>query len=570
MLILTLTSLSPSNPSKPETRYFSENEVIVGRGTGIGWTLKDPDRELSRRHFIIRLVGDSYWVEDNSTNGVSLNDTALHTQQQVKLKYGDIIRAGHYQFVVTFDQNAMAAGTEAADPFSLGEKAAPTLDLFSGLDEHFPTAPAQTDASHPTPGVGALEFPDWLDHDLDGGPPHTAVPGYSGKGGAPRATESNHVPSLQDFMSAPTVERVAPPLVDVQGTMALKAISTGHPPTPEPHQTLPPVPFAAEEPAAPSDVGADDEDPFAFLNDFGASPPTPRPAPRPTPSPIRPPSPPPPPPPIRPPSPPPPLSPPAPPAPPPPSPPSPPPPIRPPSPPPLARAPHQPRPAEGRPIPPLARAMTARPSSTTAATTDDALRALCRGAGLDPAAISETDGLAVMERAGQILREAIDGMITILNARNMIKRDLRMERTVLQPIDNNPLKFSRNTEQTLTSLLDRPKPGFIDPRTATRGAAQDILAHEMALIGAMQAALNNLLERFRPENLTEQIQADHPLEAVIPSMRKARYWELYEKDYRKIADDMANNFNGVFGTALADAYQTQLAEMEEEDKNSNR
>jgi len=196
------------------------------------------------------------------------------------------------------------------------------------------------------------------------------------------------------------------------------------------------------------------------------------------------------------------------------------------------------------------------------------LQAFLFGAGIDPASITDTDGLAILTRAGQMLRESIDGLITILNARNMIKSTLRMERTVLQPVDNNPLKFSSNTEDTLISLLDCPRPGFMDPSVATRGAAQDILAHEIALVGAMQIALNNLLERFRPENLTVRIQADHPLGAVLPAVRKARYWELYERDYRKIADDMANNFNGVFGDALTDAYQKQLARLELDDDTS--
>jgi len=192
------------------------------------------------------------------------------------------------------------------------------------------------------------------------------------------------------------------------------------------------------------------------------------------------------------------------------------------------------------------------------------LGAFLLGAGIEPGALTDTDSLAVLTRAGEILRESIEGLIKILNARNMTKAELRVERTVLQPADNNPLKFSSGIEGTLITLLDGHRPGFMDSTTATRDAARDILAHEFALLAAIPIALNSLLERFRPENLTERIQADDLFASLFSVPRKARYWEVYEKKYQKIAEDMANNFNGVFGDALTDAYLRQLSRLEEE------
>jgi type VI secretion system protein len=498
MLKLTLISLPPLPSGTPETRCFSEQEIVVGRGNrseGLHWTLKDPDKELSRRHFVIRLLDGVYWIEDRSTNGVTFNDhTLLERHCPVRLNEGDRIRLGHYQFTVSFDNNSTEERADSTDPFSLFDEPADGLESAESAAGPSPVTRRPAPVAEPLPDLFASPKTGDLGRSpppvLDFGAPEPRRP----------ASESDHVPGIQAFFAPPVPQSAAPP------------------------DRFPP-------PAPPATVEATNDDPFAFLNDFDlppAAPATPRPASIPAP------------------------------------------PVRDVAPsPPAERRPSDlvpgPVPSAGRPA---ASPTPTPPVANTATASDAALQAFLFGAGIDPASITDTDGLAILTRAGQMLRESIDGLITILNARNMIKSTLRMERTVLQPVDNNPLKFSSNTEDTLISLLDCPRPGFMDPSVATRGAAQDILAHEIALVGAMQIALNNLLERFRPENLTVRIQADHPLGAVLPAVRKARYWELYERDYRKIADDMANNFNGVFGDALTDAYQKQLARLELDDDTS--
>ncbi|MEI6560224.1 MAG: FHA domain-containing protein [Rhodospirillaceae bacterium] len=67
---LTLTLTLPSSANPPETRSFSGAEVSIGRATGNDWVLADADRNLSRRHCVIRFVQGQYWLEDTSANGV--------------------------------------------------------------------------------------------------------------------------------------------------------------------------------------------------------------------------------------------------------------------------------------------------------------------------------------------------------------------------------------------------------------------------------------------------------------------------------------------------------------------
>lgn len=223
------------------------------------------------------------------------------------------------------------------------------------------------------------------------------------------------------------------------------------------------------------------------------------------------------------------------------------------------------RPAVATPAPsPLAQPLEAPRTAAPPVTPADgaAVQAFLSAAGLSAAQLGETDSVALMTRAGAVWRAAIEGLMTILEARTMVKTDLRMDRTMLQPLDNNPLKFSVSPERAALALLDRPKPGFLEPARATREAVRDVQAHEMALVGAMQIALNSLLDRFRPDNLKQKLDRENLLGSIVPALRKARYWEIYESDYRRIAEDMENNFHGVFGQALTDAYEDQVREME--------
>ncbi|MEI8395639.1 MAG: type VI secretion system-associated FHA domain protein TagH, partial [Rhodospirillaceae bacterium] len=388
------------------------------------------------------------------------------------VRQADRHELSNYQFVVSFEDGVSEALTDSTDPFSLLDRP------DTGFEPAFKT-PDRRPAPPPISDAFDFAMPNFADDDFGPGPASESPRTSTGKA----ATESNHVPDTNAFITLPDV---APSLADEPDTLV--TIEQG---------SRPPInPAALAEPA--------EDDPFAFLNDFDHAPAT-----APIPAPIRSP--------------------------------------------------------EPKPVPkPQAQPAVAAPAPAP----DLALSAFLKGAGLDPATIKETDSLAILTRAGEILHESVDGLIEILKARDMIRSDLRMERTM--QIDNrNPLRFSYNSKKSLATLLGRPRPGYQEGAAAAKTAVKDILAHEMALVKAMEIALNNLLERFRPENLTKRIEPDNLLDSMIPQIRRARYWELFEKDYRKIAADMTDNFHIVFGDALTNAYQNQLNKLDEEDEDAS-
>lgn len=105
---------------------------------------------------------------------------------------------------------------------------------------------------------------------------------------------------------------------------------------------------------------------------------------------------------------------------------------------------------------------------------------------------------------GQLLREATEGTRDLLFARTLIRREFGADVTIINPRDNNPLKFSPNVEAALSHLLSPQGAGFMTPLRAMRDAYQDLRAHQFAVMAGMRAALGGL-DRFDPQELERRI-----------------------------------------------------------------
>jgi len=76
----------------PATLMTKTNMILIGRLENCDLTLDNP--EVSRRHAVVRQVGEAYVIEDlNSSNGTFVNDQAI---KRADLHEGDLIRISKY------------------------------------------------------------------------------------------------------------------------------------------------------------------------------------------------------------------------------------------------------------------------------------------------------------------------------------------------------------------------------------------------------------------------------------------------------------------------------------------
>ncbi|MEJ2405572.1 MAG: type VI secretion system-associated FHA domain protein TagH [Candidatus Thiodiazotropha sp.] len=189
-------------------------------------------------------------------------------------------------------------------------------------------------------------------------------------------------------------------------------------------------------------------------------------------------------------------------------------------------------------------------------------RALAQGMGLSPHVLDELPLAQVLENLGRILRSNVEGAMSILRARSQMKSEFRMSQTMIRPVENNPLKFSINTEEALRHVVDpRPSSGYLAPLAAFSEAHEDTEAHMLAVMVGMQSALKAVLQRFKPENLQQRMGQSALLEKV-PLYRRAKSWELFTELYSEIANEVEDDFQQVFGRAFSQAYEAQIRRLE--------
>ena len=163
--------------------------------------------------------------------------------------------------------------------------------------------------------------------------------------------------------------------------------------------------------------------------------------------------------------------------------------------------------------------------------------------------------------AGAALRRLVGGVVVMLDARARAKAQLGAQGTALELEGNNPLKFARTPEQALAQLLNPPHRGFMSADRAIEAAFQDLQAHQMATLAAMQGALRATLARFSPEAIRSRAESRGVLAKIIPSARDAALWKAYEREFDGVARGSAEAFMDVFAKEFKEAYERTAAEM---------
>ena len=110
-------------------------------------------------------------------------------------------------------------------------------------------------------------------------------------------------------------------------------------------------------------------------------------------------------------------------------------------------------------------AASAAPAAPTPGpqTAEALLQAFLEGAGVPRLAIKSGLTPALMQTIGEMLRESVRGLLDLLQARAMTKREVRADATIIVASDNNPLKFSPTLEATMSHLLVRARRIAVDP-----------------------------------------------------------------------------------------------------------
>lgn len=185
------------------------------------------------------------------------------------------------------------------------------------------------------------------------------------------------------------------------------------------------------------------------------------------------------------------------------------------------------------------------------------MQAFLEGAALGDLAIPDEKAEETMRLLGALFRETVKGLREVLAARSSIKSEFRLTQTMIQPVENNPLKFSLGDDDALTALLTKTGKGYLPPQRALNEAFADVKAHQVAVMVGMQAALTGLLARFDPRALERRLNQESGSVGGLLRNKKSKYWDEFAALYATIAAEAEDDFQSVFGREFGKAYETQ-------------
>jgi type VI secretion system protein ImpI len=191
----------------------------------------------------------------------------------------------------------------------------------------------------------------------------------------------------------------------------------------------------------------------------------------------------------------------------------------------------------------------------TAAADADVVTAFYAGAQLEDARPAQP--AHAMREAGAAFRAFVRGLRRVLIARAEVKSAFRIDQTMVRSRGNNPLKFAVSDDDALAALLGAGRRSDMGAADAVEGALNDIRLHELATMAAMQEAMQELLSKLDPAQFLAAAEG-----GFLPAQKRARAYDLYEAEFRKLREAFTEKFDDAFGRAFARAYERVVADLQ--------
>lgn len=167
----------------------------------------------------------------------------------------------------------------------------------------------------------------------------------------------------------------------------------------------------------------------------------------------------------------------------------------------------------------------------------------------------------VMQNAGEVLKEFVEGTGRLLASRSNLKRSFRLDQTTILPRRNNPLKLSENTLASIKQLLVGQEGEYLGPRDAVREVCRDLLHHQDAFLDAMGSAFTEFSDRFDPDELTASFQNEANSIPLLGFLDRLKYWQMYCDSYAVLTDKGDSRYPQIFAEEFVRAYERQIAEF---------
>ncbi len=166
------------------------------------------------------------------------------------------------------------------------------------------------------------------------------------------------------------------------------------------------------------------------------------------------------------------------------------------------------------------------------------LQQLAASAGVSGDVFARLEPNELAPQLGCVLRIVVENLMQLLSARAQSKQLARStNHTMVQAIDNNPLKFAPSAEDALRIMFGPPTRSYLDAQRAMAQGFDDLKQHQIRTYAAMQHALAMLTADLDPQSIEQGLQDGGGVAGLLTS-RKARLWDAYVARWQaKVRED---------------------------------
>lgn len=199
--------------------------------------------------------------------------------------------------------------------------------------------------------------------------------------------------------------------------------------------------------------------------------------------------------------------------------------------------------------------------ATTWSDLNSALQAFCRGAGIEPAAVSPEAQAMLPLVAGQLLREAVVGLNELAQARAKATPTSASGTPATPPAGTNPLRSSSGVDQALVRLFESHGRVHGGPVDSLRDVLQEGKDHEIAMQAALRSALDALLAQLAPDNVATQFEQVRARSLAPGQDSRTGYWDYFIEFHRMLTQHPVEGLPHSFAEAFAEAYARTREEL---------
>jgi type VI secretion system protein ImpI len=181
-------------------------------------------------------------------------------------------------------------------------------------------------------------------------------------------------------------------------------------------------------------------------------------------------------------------------------------------------------------------------------------RGLARGAHVPEDVFAQRDPDQLAEQLGGLMLLVVENVRQLLNARGQAKRLARSaNQTMIQALNNNPLKFSPTSEDALRIMFGPPTRSYLDAHRSLEQSFDDLKTHQLKTYSAMQQALRMLVADLDPQAISAETEEDRGIASLMGS-RKAKLWDIYVARWQAKARRHEGGMIDVFMQYFAECY----------------